>query len=77
MSAELERQADAQVDEARLQAAIDTVRASLSWELSDDDVAAVRKSVDGHLKQAARLRAYPLKNSDEPDFVFVPYRAEG
>ena len=37
----------------------------------------VRKTAERHLKQAAKLRAYPLRNADEPDFVFRPYRAEG
>jgi hypothetical protein len=37
----------------------------------------VRSGVERQLKQAARLRAYPLRNADEPDFVFQAYRAEG
>ena len=45
-------------------------RDAAAWE-------AVGKTAERHLKMAAKLRAYPLKNADEPYFVFRPYGAEG
>jgi hypothetical protein len=69
-------QAD-ETNERLVQAMLDQVLATLAYELSDDDVAAVRANVERSAKMAAALRAVPLANADEPDFVFQPYRAEG
>jgi hypothetical protein len=52
-------------------------RGALSYELDDAGVAAVRAGAARLLGNAAKLRAYPLVNADEPDFIFRPYRAEG
>jgi len=57
-----------------VEAMLAQVRASLQWELSDDEMAQVRSRIEGSLKQAATLRAFPLTNADEPDFVFIPHR---
>ena len=35
------------------------------------------QSFDEESHVTAKLRAYPLRNADEPDFAFRPYRAEG
>ena len=56
-----------------VEAMLAQVRASLKWELSDEQVAQVRERLAGSLKMAAALRAYPLTNADEPDFVFIPH----
>ena len=57
-----------------VEAMLAQVRASLRWELSEEEVAVVRGRIEGSLKMAATLRAYPLTNADEPDFVFIPHR---
>lgn len=64
-------------DAGQIQAAVDYIKQSLQWELSAEEEAEVRTNVERHLKQAATMRAYPLQNADEPDFIFRPYRAEG
>lgn len=63
--------------EVRIEAGIASVVAALSYELDDGGRAAVREKVIGHLGLGDALRAYPLANSDEPDFIFRVYRAEG
>jgi hypothetical protein len=64
-------------DDPLAQALTEVTAASLTWELSDEQRATVLDVVGRHLKLGAALRAYPLRNADEPDFVFRPYRAEG
>jgi hypothetical protein len=60
-----------------VQATVDQVLASLGYELDDEAATQVRSRVERQLKLAAKLRAYPLRNADEPDSVFRPQRAEG
>jgi hypothetical protein len=74
---EQEQQATDHRNAALAQALTDAAAASLSFDLSDEQRAAVLENVDRHLKLGATLRAYLLRNADEPDFVFRPYRAEG
>jgi hypothetical protein len=64
-------------NDALAQALTAAAAASLPYQLSEEQRATVRENVERHLKLAAALRAYPLQNADEPDFVFRPYRAEG
>jgi hypothetical protein len=61
----------------RVDAAVAAAIAELTYELDDAGRAAVREKVIGHLKLGDALRAFPLTNADEPDFVFSVYRAEG
>jgi predicted lipid-binding transport protein (Tim44 family) len=70
-------QADAAPDPARVDAALAMVRSSLDYGLSEEDIADVRAVLERHQKAYAKLRAYPLRNADEPEFIFRPYRAEG
>jgi hypothetical protein len=72
-----QKQSEPDVDAGQIDAAVAYIRHSLGWDLSEADEAEVRNGVERQLKQAARLRAYPLRNADEPDFVFQAYRAEG
>jgi hypothetical protein len=37
---------------------------------------AIRKNIKGMKECGDRLRAVPMGNADEPEIVFVPYRAE-
>jgi len=61
----------------RIDAGVAAVVAELSYDLDDAGRAAVRERVIGHLKLGDALRAFPLENADEPDFIFRVYRAEG
>jgi hypothetical protein len=63
-------------DPALVQATVDQVLASLAYTLDDEVAAQVRGRVERQLKLAAKLRAYPLRNADEPDFIFRPHRTE-
>ena len=38
--------------------------------LSAEQLEAVKRDLEGNVRTAERLRAYRLKNADEPDFVF-------
>ena len=60
-----------------VEAIVAQVRGMIQDERDDAALDEVRKNAERHLKQAAKLRAYPLRNADEPDFIFRPYRAEG
>ncbi|RIK42349.1 MAG: hypothetical protein DCC58_11085 [Chloroflexi bacterium] len=57
-----------------VEAMLAQVRAALQWELSEEEAAVVRGRIEGSLKMAETLRAFPLTNADEPDFVFIPHR---
>ena len=39
--------------------------------LSPEQLAQVRRSLEGTVRNAERLRAVKLQNADEPDFVFI------
>ncbi len=60
-----------------VEAIVAQVRGLIQAERSEAELDEVRKNAERHLKMAAKLRAYPLRNADEPDFAFRPYRAEG
>ncbi len=66
-----------QPDEGLVDAFASAVEASIGYELDDEARRIVRETVKRHQTMAMKLRAVPLANADEPDFVFVPYRAEG
>jgi hypothetical protein len=72
-----ERKPDDAPDAVLVAAVVEHARRLLATERDEAAFEAVRQTAERHLKQAAKLRAYPLKNSDEPDFTFRPYRAEG
>ncbi len=44
--------------------------------LDDDQLAEVRKGVEGIVEMSEALRAVSLRNGDEPMSVFPPYREE-
>ena len=44
--------------------------------LDDDQLAEVRKGVEGIVEMSEALRAVRLRNGDEPMSAFTPYREE-
>jgi predicted pyridoxine 5'-phosphate oxidase superfamily flavin-nucleotide-binding protein len=48
----------------------EVARARFGDQLSAEQFEAVKRGLDGNVRTADRLRAFKLKNSDEPDFVF-------
>ena len=69
--------ADDAVDPDLVEAIVAQVRGLIQDERDEAAFDEVRKTAERHLKMADKLRAYPLRNADEPDFTFRPYRAEG
>jgi hypothetical protein len=54
------------------EALIELVRIRYGKHLDDEQLQAVRRSIERQLLSAELLRKSRLKNSDEPDFVFSP-----
>jgi len=48
----------------------EVARARFGEHLSAEDLARLKREMEGNVRAADRLRAFKLKNSDEPDFVF-------
>ncbi|HZH91465.1 MAG TPA: hypothetical protein VEX70_12710 [Pyrinomonadaceae bacterium] len=36
-----------------------------------DELARVKRDIEGNVRTTERLRAFKLKNADEPDFIFI------
>lgn len=72
-----QKPADDAPDPELVEAIVAQVRGLIHDDRSEAELNEVRKGAERHLKMAAKLRAYPLRNTDEPDFAFRPYRAEG
>lgn len=39
--------------------------------LTPEELARMKRDIEGNVRTAERLRAFKLKNSDEPDFIFI------
>ena len=39
--------------------------------LTADELARMKRDIEGNVRTAERLRAFKLKNADEPDFIFI------
>ncbi|HLL14944.1 MAG TPA: hypothetical protein VK388_07770 [Pyrinomonadaceae bacterium] len=39
--------------------------------LTPEELARLKRDIEGNVRTAERLRAFKLKNSDEPDFIFI------
>ena len=48
----------------------EVARARFGEHLTAEDLARLKRDMEGNVRTADRLRAFKLKNSDEPDFVF-------
>jgi hypothetical protein len=48
----------------------EVARARFGQQLTPDEMARVRRDLEGNVRAADRLRAHKLANADEPDFVF-------
>jgi hypothetical protein len=57
---------------AMAQALTEVVRLRHGKHLTDEQLQAVQRSVTGGLLSGDRLAKFPLKNGDEPAFVFSP-----
>ena len=49
----------------------EVARLRFGEKLSADELARVKRDIEGNVRTAERLRASKLKNSDEPDFIFI------
>ena len=59
-----------------VEARLALLRARFGDRWTDAQVAQVRRAVERDVDLAERLRRTPLGNGDEPEIVFVPYRAD-
>lgn len=50
----------------------EVARARFGEQIAADQWDAVKRDLEGNVRRGDGLRAYKLKNSDEPDFVFTP-----
>ncbi|HLM55375.1 MAG TPA: hypothetical protein VK422_04560, partial [Pyrinomonadaceae bacterium] len=48
----------------------EVARSRFGEHLSEEDLNRLKRELEGNVRTAERLRAFKLKNSDEPDFVF-------
>jgi len=48
----------------------EVARARFGDHIPAEQLDAVKRDLEGNIRTADRLRAYKLKNSDEPDFIF-------
>lgn len=48
----------------------EVARARFGEHLTAEDLARLKRDMEGNVRTADRLRAFKLRNSDEPDFVF-------
>jgi hypothetical protein len=48
----------------------EVARARFGQQVTPEQFEQIRKDLEGNVRVAERLRAFQLKNSDEPDFVF-------
>ena len=65
---------DTVADSRDVDARLAVVLARFGDRLDDAGRATVRARIVAQLAEAAALRAVPLQNGDEPDFVFAPFR---
>jgi hypothetical protein len=48
----------------------DVARARFGSQVSEEEFARIKRDLEGNVRTSERLRAFKLKNSDEPDSVF-------
>lgn len=62
--------APAQKPSPLAEAYTEVVRTRFGDQLKPDEYEQLKRDFDGYTRTSERLRAYKLKNSDEPDFTF-------
>jgi hypothetical protein len=56
---------------------LEVIKQRYPAEFTEDELAEVRRDVEGHVGRSKTLSDFPLANADEPGFVFAAYRGEG
>jgi hypothetical protein len=49
----------------------EVARLRFGQKLTPDELARMKRDMEGNVRTAERLRAFKLKNADEPDFIFI------
>jgi len=49
----------------------EVARLRFGEKLVPDELARLKRDIEGNVRTAERLRAFKLKNADEPDFIFI------
>ena len=55
---------------ALVEAYAEVARARFGQQLTSEEMDRLKRELDGYARSSERLRAFKLKNSDEPDFIF-------
>ncbi len=55
---------------ALVEAYAEVARARFGQQLTSEEMDRLTRELDGYARSSERLRAFKLKNSDEPDFIF-------
>ncbi|HYP53035.1 MAG TPA: hypothetical protein VEQ42_05815, partial [Pyrinomonadaceae bacterium] len=48
----------------------EVARARFGEQVTPEELASIRRDLEGNVRASERLRAHKLSNADEPDFVF-------
>ncbi|HWS55637.1 MAG TPA: hypothetical protein VN228_15970, partial [Pyrinomonadaceae bacterium] len=48
----------------------EVARARFGEQVTPDEMARIRRDLEGYVRASERLRAHKLSNADEPDFIF-------
>lgn len=56
---------------------LELVKQSYPKHLEEEQLALIRKDLDGIVARSKALSSFPLVNADEPAFVFAAFRGEG
>ncbi|HYO99485.1 MAG TPA: hypothetical protein VER76_04800 [Pyrinomonadaceae bacterium] len=49
----------------------EVARLRFGEKLGAEELARMKRDIEGNVRTAERLRAFKLKNADEPDFIFI------
>ena len=49
----------------------EVARLRFGEKLTPDELARLKRDIEGNVRTAERLRAFKLSNADEPDFIFI------
>ena len=55
---------------------LEVIKQRYPAEFTEEELAEVRRDLQGHVGRSKTLRDFPLANADEPGFVFAAYRAD-
>ena len=64
------------MSDSDVDALVEMLKGRYGDRLDDEQLAELRKAVEASSEHARQIRAVPLRNGDEPAFVFRPFRGD-